>query len=264
MKATRCKRGHLRTPDNLYANGTCKACMRERSRIVTEARGGKPRQPCDPDRFPCGHPRTSENTKGGHGGCKTCHREAMKRRYHEDPERYRAEASAYQKANRQAATERQARWKRDNRERYRAVYVAYLERTRERRRLIHQAWYEANREAISQYNRDYGPRWRQENPEKSRHYVRNRQDRVRRNPCFAEITFAEWMKCIYRFRGRCAYCGDGATVLHMDHVVPLSKGGRHGIGNVVPACHGCNMAKGSKFLAVWRYKHASYQRRTAS
>lgn len=29
-KFTTCKRGHLRTPDNLYKNGTCKQCMAER------------------------------------------------------------------------------------------------------------------------------------------------------------------------------------------------------------------------------------------
>ncbi|WP_306317623.1 MULTISPECIES: HNH endonuclease [unclassified Streptomyces] len=40
----------------------------------------------------------------------------------------------------------------------------------------------------------------------------------------------------------------------MDHVIPLSKGGRHAIGNLMPACMPCNMSKSASFLSVWRAK----------
>lgn len=33
---------------------------------------------------------------------------------------------------------------------------------------------------------------------------------------------------------------------HVDHVVPLSKGGMHGYTNVQPAHPRCNMRKGAK------------------
>ncbi|MGH2534073.1 MAG: HNH endonuclease [Thermomicrobiales bacterium] len=47
---------------------------------------------------------------------------------------------------------------------------------------------------------------------------------------------------------RCAYCGvDGK--LTMDHGVSLSKGGRHTISNIVPACQSCNSRKHTK---LWR------------
>ncbi len=48
---------------------------------------------------------------------------------------------------------------------------------------------------------------------------------------------------------RCRYCGssqaDGA-VLHVDHVVAVSRGGTNDIGNLVTACLDCNLGKSTK------------------
>lgn len=45
--------------------------------------------------------------------------------------------------------------------------------------------------------------------------------------------------------GKCYYCDRhvGPKVLTMDHVVPLSRGGRSKKGNIVPACKECNNKK---------------------
>jgi len=48
----------------------------------------------------------------------------------------------------------------------------------------------------------------------------------------------------------CAYCPAPATTV--DHVVPISKGGKHAEGNLVPACLRCNSSKGDKLLIEWR------------
>ncbi len=49
-------------------------------------------------------------------------------------------------------------------------------------------------------------------------------------------------------KGRCSYCKRAvpAADLTMDHVVPVSRGGRSTKGNVVPSCPACN--KGKKML----------------
>jgi 5-methylcytosine-specific restriction endonuclease McrA len=52
-----------------------------------------------------------------------------------------------------------------------------------------------------------------------------------------------------RWRHRCAYCTGVAT--HLDHVVPLSRGGEDAESNIVPACARCNLSKGAKTLAEW-------------
>ncbi len=45
--------------------------------------------------------------------------------------------------------------------------------------------------------------------------------------------------------GRCFYCGRfvGSSNLTMDHLVPLSRGGRSLRANLVPACKECNNRK---------------------
>ncbi len=47
--------------------------------------------------------------------------------------------------------------------------------------------------------------------------------------------------------GTCHYCGRrvGFKNLTMDHVIPLSHGGRSNKGNLVPCCKECNTAKKS-------------------
>ena len=46
-------------------------------------------------------------------------------------------------------------------------------------------------------------------------------------------------------RGICYYCGSnvGPKNLTMDHIVPLSRGGKSKKGNIVPACKECNNKK---------------------
>ena len=52
----------------------------------------------------------------------------------------------------------------------------------------------------------------------------------------------------YRDRNRCQYCGKvfAQRELNLDHVVPLSRGGRSEWTNVVTACVPCNSRKGSR------------------
>jgi len=67
-----------------------------------------------------------------------------------------------------------------------------------------------------------------------------------------ELRASQWWKrqCA---KGVCGYCGQPtpAGELTMDHVVPLSRGGKSTKGNVVPACKACNTAKKQKLLMEW-------------
>lgn len=57
----------------------------------------------------------------------------------------------------------------------------------------------------------------------------------------------------------CFYCGkqNAGTI---DHVIPLSRGGTHSIGNLVPACHSCNSRKNNRFLIVWRIQKGEFKK----
>lgn len=54
-----------------------------------------------------------------------------------------------------------------------------------------------------------------------------------------------------RDQNRCQYCGKkfSSSELSLDHVIPISRGGRSSWENVVCACLPCNVRKGNKLLA---------------
>lgn len=58
--------------------------------------------------------------------------------------------------------------------------------------------------------------------------------------------FADW-------GNDCAYCGSLADTL--DHIRPLARGGITARENLVPACSGCNLAKGHADALEWFRAH---------
>lgn len=54
-------------------------------------------------------------------------------------------------------------------------------------------------------------------------------------------------------KGVCYYCGQIKTPkeLTMDHIVPISRGGKSTKGNVVSACKACNTAKKQLLPMEW-------------
>ena len=51
--------------------------------------------------------------------------------------------------------------------------------------------------------------------------------------------------------GGCAYCGATETPLQRDCALPISRGGRYTIENVVPACRSCNTSKCNSEVTSW-------------
>lgn len=50
---------------------------------------------------------------------------------------------------------------------------------------------------------------------------------------------------IKKYGSKCFYCNDGEFE-HIDHYIPLSKGGSHSLENIRPSCAKCNMCKSDK------------------
>ena len=51
--------------------------------------------------------------------------------------------------------------------------------------------------------------------------------------------------------GGCAYCGGGGAALQKDCMLPISRGGRYTLTNVVPACGSCNASKCNTEVTTW-------------
>jgi 5-methylcytosine-specific restriction endonuclease McrA len=59
----------------------------------------------------------------------------------------------------------------------------------------------------------------------------------------------------------CAHCATDFSARnpkHVDHVIPIAKGGRHSIGNLQALCSNCNTSKHDQLYSVWRYRGAKH------
>ena len=87
--------------------------------------------------------------------------------------------------------------------------------------------------------------WSATNPEKDRAYERNRRARKRNAP--GAHTAADIFDLLNQTGGHCAYCGtECADDYHVDHMIPLSRGGSNGPENLCIACPSCNLRKNAK------------------
>jgi hypothetical protein len=65
-----------------------------------------------------------------------------------------------------------------------------------------------------------------------------------------DLTAAEWDALQAAWNG-CAYCGASDGALQRDCVLPISRGGRYTVENVVPACRSCNASKCNDEVTGW-------------
>ena len=145
------------------------------------------------------------------------------------------------------AKERAKAWKLQNSELVKSRAKEYRESDPERYRGYALSWSKRNPEKVA----EAAKRYREANPEAYRETVRRRRARKRGAPTF-DVSGRDIARLLTRHRGCCAYCNEPLSDgYHIDHVVPLSRGGYNGIGNYLPSCPTCNDSKGAKFLYEW-------------
>src|SRR3954467_12515634 len=74
-----------------------------------------------------------------------------------------------------------------------------------------------------------------------------------------DLTDAQWT-LLRRLWGGCAYCGAADRPLQRDCVLPISRGGRYTLDNVVPACGSCNASKCNDEVTGWLRRKRLHQR----
>ena len=65
-----------------------------------------------------------------------------------------------------------------------------------------------------------------------------------------DLTPGQWLQ-IKDAWGGCAYCGATDLPLQRDCVLPISRGGRYTVENIVPACRSCNASKSNGEVTSW-------------
>lgn len=88
-------------------------------------------------------------------------------------------------------------------------------------------------------------RWRKANPEKSNTLNRNRH--ARKKSASGSHKARDIENQLQRQRGKCYYCSVKlGKKYHVDHAVPLARGGTNDPSNLVIACPHCNLSKHAK------------------
>lgn len=92
------------------------------------------------------------------------------------------------------------------------------------------------------------------------HVVRKRLEHQTRN---GEVITLD--KVLYLYGHRCYLCDEvleqGRGTIHMDHVVPLSRGGTHTLDNLRPTCPTCNWTKQNRLWHEIEPVHPKMARR---
>ena len=71
-----------------------------------------------------------------------------------------------------------------------------------------------------------------------------------------DMTPALWKRLVFAYDFRCAYC-DRVRKLVVEHMTPVSRGGRTDLVNITPACNGCNRRKGSRTVEEFCKRRAA-------
>jgi len=166
------------------------------------------------------------------------------------PERIKEYRKQWIESGRSA--EYQRRWKKQNPESHKknmdryngsekskACQKRYNDNNKEKRRAVGRRWYQKNKEKAKARSATYfkTPKGR---------LVKRACDNKRRG---AGGTFtAEDIKDLYATQGgRCYYCSvEIESGYHIEHMTPLSRGGRNDVSNICLACAPCNLQKHTK------------------
>lgn len=181
------------------------------------------------------------------------------------PEKIHAYSAKYAKSHPEKGREKQARYAAAHPEKVHLRATKWKRANPERVVRNRKAYYEANRQKAI----EDAITWGQNNPEKARErhakwykanpkvFALNRAKRralkYANTPIDEMLTSTEWLAILADANGHCHYCGKEAK-LTLDHVIPLSKGGKHSKNNVIPACLHCNCSKKDKTLEEWNVK----------
>lgn len=134
---------------------------------------------------------------------------------------------------------------------------------KEQARAYSRKYREDNLEVVTERFRDWERRnpkhttdWTRRNREKAREQVRRRRARLA-GVDNRMVTERDIKRLYHRQREVCLYCGTPlGDKYHVDHVIPVSRGGRNAIGNLVLACPACNLSKGDQFVMEWKARRS--------
>ena len=153
----------------------------------------------------------------------------------------RASSAAYRAANPEKARAQTARWVAANQGYLKEKRAEYYKANAEHKKAELKAWKVANPGRV----KAAAKAWQLANHEKCRIYTQNRVSRKKANGGQLSQGLSE--KLLRLQKGKCACCGAPLTKgFHMDHIIPLFKGGENTDSNIQLLTPRCNTQKHTK------------------
>ena len=215
----------------------------------------------------------SPNPKGVFGlqsRCKRCLAELAAERYRDNPEAGRERTSRWVAAHREEHNARSRDLYAQNPDRGRAYAKKWRENNPKKALACEAAQRVKHHDRILEYGRAYyrdhperrqesASRWRKAHPyetwsdeAKAAMVAQTRNRRARLQGAPGRHTAADVAAQLERQRGYCYWCGCAVgNGYHVDHVIPLSKGGSNDASNLVISCPHCNTSKNAKHPMEW-------------
>lgn len=214
---------------------------------------------------------TGEPCKEGHVAeryvasymCVACCVELLRKRYQDDPEKERNRTRRWRERNPEKAAAADARYRQECPEK-RAEAVAKWrkknpDKVREMELRRGRRFRSEHPEKVAEYNQKWLSvpenraararaikAWRIANPEKFRAILLRR--RARKAQAQGDHSDADLVEIFAAQNKRCAYCRSDLRKAkkHVDHIVPLARGGSNGRSNLQFLCAPCNQTKSAK------------------
>ena len=168
-----------------------------------------------------------------------------------DAERYRkkkalrrAQNLAWRTANPEAYRAGIVAWRARNRQKVAAQVRAYAKSHSAELRRARLAAYKLSPEQHKAAQR----RYRERHPGR-RALIRMNRDHTHKQ--YLDLRIPARLLRIQNYQCASCFCNIRKT-FHIDHVIPLSRGGRHSEGNLQLLCKPCNLSKGAKLPIEWR------------
>lgn len=149
-----------------------------------------------------------------------------------------------------------AAWKKAHPERAKELVLRWNEAHPERKRQHGTSWRIAHPEYAKGYYRanldrarESMAKWREAHPEERR--ASHRKRKALKLAYDGTHHTASDVKALFeQQQGHCLYCYNRLDTYHVDHIVPLSRGGGNGADNIALACPSCNLSKNNKLLGL--------------
>jgi 5-methylcytosine-specific restriction endonuclease McrA len=179
--------------------------------------------------------------------CLECSRIISKEYYNKNHEEKLEREKVYREKNKERNKERN----REKAKRYREKYPERVKLSQDKYNKKPESKIRSNRYNHSEKGKLYHRKYIKDNYDKW--LTRQRKNQViRRIRKTNNEIFTISNKDMRRLlSSKCAVC-ESYDKIHIDHVIPVSRGGRHSIGNLQPLCQGCNLSKNNKLNIEWK------------